>query len=209
MATMECLLLYGSILVTALWAVRQGSSAPVKDRPPTIFLFRTMGMIWIIIMVLIVEPTIWLMIRFFWLPTFRPNSLDLFFCTAFVREWIRTLMPWDRTDLWLWARRLLWSHGLLIYLIESSFMIVVMIGLMVVGMWYTMLVCSLMLIIESFFSINRGNRIECLTSIRLWNFAILLYQGIFGMGVTPNKVVFIKRIVVMWCCSHACNSGHH
>ena len=208
MATMECLLLYGSTLVTALWAVRQSSSAPVKDRPPTIFLFRTMRMIWIIIMVLIVEPTIWLMIRFFWLPTFRPNSLDLFFCTTFVREWIRTLMPLDRTDLLLWVRIFLWS-GLLIYKIESSFMIVVMIWLMVVYMWYTMLVCSLMLIIESFFCINRGNRIECLTSIRLWNFAILLNQGIFRMGVTPNKVIFIKRIVMMWCCSHACSRGHH
>ena len=209
MATMECLLLCRSTLGATLWAVRQGSSAPVKDRSPTIFLFRSMGMFWIIVMVLIVEPTIWLMIRFLWLPTFSPNSLDLFFCTAFVREWIRTLMPWDRANLRLWARRFLCSHGLLIYLLESSFMIVVMIGLMVVGMWYTMLVCSLMLIIESFFCTNRGNRIECLTSIRLWNYAILLNQGIFGMRMTPNKVLFIKRIVVMWCCRYACSSDHY
>ena len=209
MATMERLLLCWSTLAAALWAIWQGSSASVKDRPPTIFVFRTMGMVWITIMVLIVESTIRLMVRFFWLPAFSPYSLDLLFCTNFVWERIRTWMPRDSIDCWLWARGFLCPYRLLIYKVENSFMIVVIIWVMIVSMCYTMLVCSLMLIVKSFFSSDRWNFIECPTPIRLWNFGILLDQWIFWVGVTSNQVFFIKRIIVVWCCCHACSSNHH
>ena len=209
MATMERLLLSRSTLAAALWAIRQGSSTSVKDRPPTIFVFRTMGIFWITIMILIVESTIRLMVRFFWLPAFSPNSLDLLFCTDFVWEWIGTWMSWDSIDCWLWAWGFLQPHGLLIYKVENSFMILVIIWFVVVSMCYTMLVRSLMLIVKSFFSSDSWNCIKCPTPIRLWNFCILLDQWIFWVGVTSNQVFFIKRIIMMWCCSHTCSSNHH